>query len=225
MRSHLGWLIPGAVVAVGIFAGLDALRSSGGPTPSEATATTVTATRTAPDPEVESSSELQEQRVVKLIPGRVTSSFFSEMAVAFAVPPGWYAFQSEGVIVLGKGLTPTAIGVDFASGGIVVEAPPPSLVGSFAQAARSLETAPGIEVRRVSPVRIDGYPGRRYSLFLRRPVTVQGLFSFAFGLQPGEPDIILLRVRHRTVVIRRSFDEDQERPVIERVIQSFKFRP
>jgi hypothetical protein len=59
---------------------------------------------------------------------------------------------------------------------------------------------------------------------LRRSVTVQGLFSFAVNLQPGEPDIILLHVRHRTVVIRRGFDEDLERPTIERVIQSFRFR-
>jgi hypothetical protein len=224
MRPRLNWLIPGAVVAVGVFAGLDALRSSGEEPPS-AEATEATATRRATDAEVESSSELLEQRVVKLIPGRVTGFFFStEMAVRFTVPPGWYGYQggARGVIVLGNGLSPE---VDWTSGGIVVEARPPALVGSFAQAVRSLETAPGIRVEHVSPVRIGGHPGRRYSLGLRRPVTVQGLFGFAVTLEPGEPDIILLRVRHRTVVIRQGFDEDQERPEIERVIQSFRFRP
>jgi hypothetical protein len=225
MRPGITWIIVGAVVVVGLLAGLDALRSSGEePPPAEANTTDATTAREETDVEVESASELQEGRVVELIPGRVTSSFFSEMAVQFTVPPGWYGYQGNSVIVLGNRLSPAAIGVNFASGGIVVEARPPSLVGSFAQATRSLETTPGIGVRHVSQVRIGGHPGRRYSLVLRRSVTVQGLFSFAVNLQPGEPDIILLHVRHRTVVIRRGFDEDLERPTIERVIQSFRFR-
>jgi hypothetical protein len=226
MRPPFTWIIVGAVVVVGVFAALDVLRSSGeAPLPAEATATPATTTRRGTDPELESSSELQEGRLLRLIPGRVTSSFFSEMAVRFTVPPGWYGYQDNGVIVLGKALSPAAMGVNFRSGGIVVAAPPPSLVGSFARATRSLESTPGILVRDVSAVRIGGHPGRRYSLMLRRSVSVQGLFGFAVSLDPGEPDIIVLRVRQRTVVIRRGFDEDQERPVIERVIQSFRFLP
>ena len=227
MRPPLGWLIPVAVVAVGVFAALDALRfSDEQQPPAEASATETTPTPRETEAQVESSSELLDQRVVKLIPGRVTSDFLSEMDVAFTVPPGWYGYQGEGVIVLGNRLSPGAIGVHFASGGIVVEARPPTAAGSFAQAARSLETAPGVRVHGVSPVRIGGHPGRRYSLVLRRPVTLQGVFSFAAGLEPGEPDIILLRVGHRTVVIRQGFDQDLEAPPgIERVIQSFRFRP
>jgi hypothetical protein len=95
MRPSISWIVPGAVIAVGVFAGIDALRSSGGgPTPSEASATeAVTATRTETDLSVESSRELHEGRVVKLIPGRVTVDFFVEMAVAFTVPDGWYGYQ------------------------------------------------------------------------------------------------------------------------------------
>jgi hypothetical protein len=128
MRPGITWIIVGAVVVVGLLAGLDALRSSGEePPPAEANTTDATTAREETDVEVESASELQEGRVVELIPGRVTSSFFSEMAVQFTVPPGWYGYQGNSVIVLGNRLSPAAIGVNFASGGIVVEARPPSL--------------------------------------------------------------------------------------------------
>jgi hypothetical protein len=218
MRAGITWIIVGAVAAVVLFAGLDAFRSSGEePTPSEANSTAVTTTRTGNDAEVASSRELHAGRVVKLIPGPVAANDFYEMAATFTVPPGWYGYHGGGFFVLGKRLSPAAVGVDFASGGIIVDARSRSL----ASAARSLETADGIEIRHVSSVRIGGYSGRRYSLRLNEPVSLhEGL---GVGLQPGEPDVILLGVRGRTLVIRRRFDEDQERLEIERVITSFRF--
>jgi hypothetical protein len=220
MRPGITWGIVGAVAAIVVFAGLDALRSAGGePTPSEANATTVTTTRTEADLGIEFSRELQEGRVVKLTPGLVTVNQFFEMAVAFTVSDvGWYGYQGPGVLVLGKGLSPRALGVSLASGGIAVTA----LDSPLAPAARGLETAPGIRVHDVSPVRIGGYSGRRYSLVLNEPVSLHE--ELGVGLQPGEPDVILLGVRpHRTLVIQRRFDEDSERPEIERLITSFRF--
>jgi len=215
MPPRISWVIPGAVVAVGVFAGLDAIRSLGGePTASNPTEA-ITTTRTKADPGIES-RELQKGRVVKLTPGRVTVNQFFEMAVAFTVPDGWYGYQGPAVLVLGKGLSPEALGVSLASGGIAVNA----LASPLAPAARRLETAAGIRVHNVSPVRIGGYPGRRYSLRLNEPVLHEGL---GVVLQPGEPDVILLGVRDRTLVIQRRFDEDAERPEIERVITSFAF--
>jgi hypothetical protein len=219
MRPGLTWIIVGAVVAVGVFAGLDALRSAGGePAPSEASASGITTTRTEADLDIESSRELQQGRVVKLTSGRVTVNQFFELAVAFTVPDGWYGYQGPGVLVLGKGLTPGALRVSLASGGIAVN----GLASPLAQSARRLETAAGIRVHNVSPLRIGGYSGRRYSLSLKEPVPLhEGLGA---GLQPGEPDVILLGVRpHRTLVIRRAFDNDQVRPEIERIVMSFAF--
>jgi hypothetical protein len=219
MRPGVTWIIVGAVAVIVVFAGLDALRSGGGePTPSEASATGVTTTRTEADVGIESSRELQQGRIVKLIPGRVTVDFFVEMAVAFTVPDGWYGYQGPGVLLLGKGLTPGAGGVRVASGGIAVNA----LDFPLAPAARRLETATGIRVHNVSAVRIGGYPGRRYSLIVTEPVSLQE--ELRVGLEPGEPDVILLGVRQqRTLVIRRAFDNDQVRPEIERVVMSFAF--
>jgi hypothetical protein len=214
----LTWIVPGAVVAVGVFAALDAIRSSGGaPASTEASATAVTTTRTETDLEVESSRELNDGRVVKLIPGRVTANRFFEMTVTFTVPDGWYGYQGPGVFVLGKGVGPEALGVDLASGGVPVHA----LSISLANAAESLETTPGIRVHDVSPIRIGGYSGRRYGLIVAEPVSLQE--GLGVVLQPGEPDVILLGVRHRTLVIRRSFDQDAKRPEIERVTTSFAF--
>jgi hypothetical protein len=216
MPSRISWVIPGAVIAVGVFAGLDAIRSSGDEPPTASTEA-LTTTQTEGDGELELSAELQNGRVVKLTPGRVTVNQFFEMAVAFTVPDGWYGYQGPGILVLGKGLSPEALGVSLASGGIAVNA----LDSPLAPAARRLETAAGIRVHNVSPVRIGGYPGRRYSLRLNEPVLHEGL---GVVLQPGEPDVILLGVRdNRTLVIQRRFDEDAERPEIERVITSFAF--
>jgi hypothetical protein len=220
MRPGITWVIVGAVVVVGVFAGLDALRSSGGePTRSEASATVVTTTQTGNDAEVASSRELRAGRVVKLIPGRVAANDFFEMDATFTVPPGWYGYQGAGFFLLGKRLSPAAVGVDYASGGIIVDALPRSL----ASAARSLETAVGIRVFKVSRVSIGGYSGRQYGLVLRRPASLQDGLGYVAELEPGEPDVILLGVRGRTIVIRRGFDQDLERPEIERVIRSLRF--
>jgi hypothetical protein len=219
MRPGATWIILGAVAVIAVFAGLDALRSTGDePTPSEANAPTVTTTQTGNEAEVAFSRELHAGSVVRLIPGRVAVNDFFEMAAVFTVPRGWYGYQGAGFFVLGKSVTPAAVGVNFASGGIVVDARPLSL----ASAARSLETAAGIRVHNVSAVRIGAYPGRRYSLILNEPVSLHE--ELGVGLEPGEPDVILLGVRpHRTLVIRRAFDNDQVRPEIERVITSFRF--
>jgi hypothetical protein len=91
----------------------------------------------------------------------------------------------------------------------------------LAPAARTLETAASLRVHNVSRVRIGGHSGRRYSLLPNEPVSLhEGL---GIGLQPGEPDVVLLSVRHRTLVIQRRFDRDAVRPEIERVVMSFEF--
>jgi hypothetical protein len=97
MPSRISWVIPGAVIAVGVFAGLDAIRSSGDEPPTASTEA-LTTTQTEGDGELELSAELQRGRVVKLTPGRVTVNQFVEMAVAFTVPDGWYGYQGPRVL-------------------------------------------------------------------------------------------------------------------------------
>jgi hypothetical protein len=71
-RTRLTWVVPGAVVAVGLFAALDALRSSGGePTASATTTGALTTMQTETRALVEPSASLIDEQVVRLIPGRV----------------------------------------------------------------------------------------------------------------------------------------------------------
>jgi hypothetical protein len=117
LRRSFTWVVPGAVVAVGVFAGIDALRSSGGePTASASSATeAVTTTQTESGAEIESSAELPYLQPVRLTPGRVATNEHFWVSVTFRVPPGWYGLLDSPSFAVGKDLNGEA--VDFASGG------------------------------------------------------------------------------------------------------------
>jgi hypothetical protein len=226
LRRSFTWVVPGAVVAVGLFAALDALRSSGGePTASASSATeAVTTMQTQTGAALESSAQLQSGQRVRLIPGRVTTDERRWYFVTFTVPPGWYGNERPGSFAIGKELIEEA--ADFSSGGISVRSGGISvhvLDISVARAARRLEKEPGLRIFDVSPVRIGGHAGRRYSL---APLS-DGALSHALGI-PGflrlyEPEMILLDVPNVTLLIRRGFDSERERAEIERVLSSFEF--
>jgi hypothetical protein len=233
LRRSFTWVVPGAVVAVVVFAALDALRSFGGePTASAPSATeAVTTMQTETGAEIESSAQLQSGQLVRLIPGRVTTDERRWYFVTFTVPPGWYGHEradtptaTTASFAIGKELSEEA--ADLSSGGISVRSGGISvhvLDLSVARASRRLEKQPGLRIFDVSPVRIGGHAGRRYSL---APLS-DGALSHALGI-PGlvrlyEPEMILLDVPNVTLLIRRGFDSDQERTEIERVLSSFEF--
>jgi hypothetical protein len=94
---------------------------------------------------------------------------------------------------------------------------------SRSRAARRLEKEPGLRIFGVSPVRIGGHAGRRYSLV---PLSDEAL-SHALGI-PGllrlyEPEMTLLDVPNVTLFIRRGFDSEEERAEMEGVLSSFEF--
>jgi hypothetical protein len=137
------------------------------------------------------------------------------MKASFEVFGHWYGEQGPGWLSLGKFLSAGGYEVSLAEpGAIEVNA----LDFPLAQTVRRLETAPGFRVHNVSPIRLGGHSGRRYSFSLNHLLPLgQG-----FNLGPQEHDVILLGVRHRTIVIRK-LDTDHEPGVTERVIQSFRF--
>jgi hypothetical protein len=227
LRRSFTWVVPGAVVAVGLFAALDALRTSGAkPIASASSATeTVTTMQTETGAEIESSAQLQSGQLVRLIPGRVTTDERRWYFVTFTVPPGWYGHERPGSFAIGKVLSGEALA--FSSGGISVRSGGISvgvLDFSVARAARRLEKVPGLRVHDVSPVRIGGYAGRKYVLVLNKAVSLFDVFEVpGAALQAGELDVILLGLPDVTLLIRRGFDSDQERAEIERVLTSFTF--
>jgi hypothetical protein len=233
MQTRITWIVVGAIVVVAVFAGVDALRSSGGkpPTASAERDQAVTV-QTETGAELESSARLRSGKLVRLIPGRVTTDERRWYFVTFTVPPGWYGHERVGTpslttasFAIGKELSEEA--ADLSSGGISVRSGGISvhvLDISVARAARRLEKEPGLRIFDVSPVRIGGHAGRRYSLALLS----DGALSEALGISGGlvrlyEPEMILLDVPNVTLLIRRGFDSDQERTEIERVLSSFEF--
>jgi hypothetical protein len=221
LRRWFTWVVAGVVVAVGGFAAIDALRSSGGePTASAPSATeSVTTTQTETGADIESSAELQDGRAVRLIPGRVTTAGSFRVDVTFTVPPGWYGHQAGGFFVIAKSPPPSEVAMSFTSGGIAVRA----LQERLPSVLRDLESerSAGLRVQDVSPVRIGGYSGREYGLVLRQPL-FRDVLGVPPDLQPGER-LLLLDVRGTTLLIRRGFDSDQERAEVERVLTSFEF--
>jgi hypothetical protein len=219
LRGSFTWVVPAAVIAVGVFAGLDALRSSGGePTASAPSATeALTTTQTERDAVLgEWSARLQTRRVVRLIHGRVSAELFSPSpVVTFMVPPGWYGYQDETGFVLGMGLVGEE--VDLVPGGITVYV----LGSALADAARRLEQVKGIRVK--SPIRIGESLGRRYAgrLGLHRDVTLNDLGAPV--VVPPSPDLILLGAGRKTLVIRRAFTTDLGRAQVNGVLSSFRF--
>jgi hypothetical protein len=213
-RRWFSWVIAGAVVAVGVFAALDAFRSSGGESPPPSTerdrAVTTTPTEAA-------AVLLTGDRPVRLISGRVSTDLDSSPVVTFVVPPGWYGYQDETGFVLGMGLVSEE--VDLFPGGITVYV----LDLALADAARRLEQVEDVKVK--SPVRIGGSLGRRYArrlgLFHDETPRELGLPGVAV---PRETDLILLGAGRQTLVIRREFrtDADADRAEVNGVLMSFR---
>lgn len=219
-------------MVVAAFAGLDALRSSGGKPPTASgerdQADTV---QTETGAELESSARLQSGKLVRLTPGRVTTDERRWYFVTFTVPPGWYGHERVGTpslttasFAIGKELSeetadPSSGGISVRSGGISVHV----LDISVARAARRLEKEPGLRIFDVSPVRIGGHAGRRYSLALLSDGALSGALGIRGLVRLYEPEMILLDVPNVTLLIRRGSDSDQERTEIERVLSSFEF--
>jgi hypothetical protein len=212
LRRSFTWVIPGAVVAVGVFAGLDALRSSGGgPPPTSAErerAVTTTPTETA-------AVLITDRPPVRLRPGRVSTDLHSHPVVTFMVPPGWYGYQDETGFVLGMGLVGGE--VDVVLGGITVYV----LDSRFAEVSSKLAQVKGVRVK--SPVRIGDALGRRYAtrLGLQREVTLEDIG--APGGVPPRTDLILLGAGGKTLVIRRAITTDADRAEVNGVLMSFRY--
>jgi hypothetical protein len=218
MSPRINWVIPGAVIAVGVFAGLDALRSSNGepPTASAPSATeALTTTQPERDGELEWSAQLETRRVVRLVHGRVSAELFSSPVLTFMVPPGWYGYQDETGFVLGMGVVGDE--VDLVPGGITVYV----LDSALADAARRLEQVKGIRAK--SPIRIAGSLGRIYAprLGLHRDVTLNDLGVPV--VVPPSPELILLGAGRKTLIIQRAHTTEAARAQVNGVLSSFRF--
>jgi hypothetical protein len=213
-RRWFSWVIAGAVVAVGVLAGVDAVRSSGGESPPPS-AERERAVTTAP--KEAAAVLLTGDRPVRLQPGRVSTDLDSSPVVTFVVPPGWYGYQDETGFVLGMGLVSEE--VDLFPGGITVYV----LELALADAARRLEQVEDVQVK--PPVRIGGSVGRRYArrlgLFHDETPRDLGLPGVAV---PRETDLILLGAGRQTLVIRREFmtDADADRAEVNGVLMSLR---
>lgn len=219
-------------MVVAAFAGLDALRSSGGKPPTaSAERDQADTVQTETGAELESSARLQSGKLVRLTPGRVTTDERRWYFVTFTVPPGWYGHErvrtptaATASFAIGKELSEEA--ADLSSGGISVRSGGISvhvLDISVARAARRLEKEPGLRIFDVSPVRIGGHAGRRYSLAMLSDGALSGALGIRGLVRLYEPEMILLDVPNVTLLIRRGFDSGQERTEIERVLSSFEF--
>ena len=215
-------------MVVAVFAGLDALRSSGGkPSTASAERDQAGTVQTETGAELESSARLQSGKLVRLTPGRVTADERRWYFVTFTVPPGWYGHEraaETASFAIGNELSEEAAdlpsgGISVRSGGISVHV----LDISVARAARRLEKEPGLRIFDVSPVRIGGHAGRRYSLALLSDGALSGALGIRGPVRLYEPEMILLDVPDVTLLIRRGSDSDQERTEIERVLSSFEF--
>lgn len=214
MSPRINWVIPGAVIAVGVFAGLDTLRSSNGkpPTASAPSVTeALTTTQTEGDAELELSAELQTGRVVRLVHARVSTDLKSSPVVTFLAPPGWYGYQDETGFVLGMGIRR-----DLVPGGITVYV----LDSALTDAARRLEQVKGIQAK--SPIRIGGSLGRTYAsrLGLNHDVTLDDL-GVPVVVLPS-PELILLGAGRKTLVIQRAHTTEAARAQVNGVLSSFR---
>jgi hypothetical protein len=172
--------------------------------------------------EIESSASLIDEQLVKLTPGRVRTDRDYRAFDSFTVPPGWYGHQRGGGYMIGKELN--GLGVAFESGGISIEPLGDRFSRSLAYAARAFEKLRDIRIEHVSPVRIGGNSGRRYSLVVDKSVS-RPLRAEAI-LRLGETEVILLDVPGddtNNLIIRWGFDDDRERAEVERVLMSFEF--
>jgi hypothetical protein len=203
MRPRISWVIVGAVAVIGLFAGLDAFRSSGDEPPPTGAGVTgaLTTTQRERAAELPSSAELLTGRVGRLIPGRVTTNERFPLAVRFTVPAGWYGYQRRSGFVIAESPSGTrllAASRNVAFGGITVDILDRPLPFVF----KDIEAIPHIRVRDVTLVRIGGDPSRR----LRADQRGRGPLRELLGL-PGvffleEEQFMLLGVGRNTLLIR-----------------------
>jgi hypothetical protein len=209
---------------MGVFAGLDALRSSGDePPPAEASATEAVApTQPETDVVLASSAELQIRRIVRLMPGRVTTNERFPLAVTFTLPPGWYGYQTGSGFVIAKSPSGTRLSArsrNTAFGGVTVD----TLDRRLPSLLRDIEATPSIRVRDVSLIRIGGHSGRMLSLeppgrgALRE---LLGLPVFFFE----EEQLMVLGVGRKTLLIRWGLGSggDPKRFEVDRILSSFR---
>jgi hypothetical protein len=215
-------IIAGGVIAVALFAGIDALRSSSGkPPPAKANATeAVTTTQPETDAEL-LSSQLQTGRVVRLVPGRVTTNERFPITVTFTVPVGWYGYQDRSGFVIGKTASrPSAHARNVTFGGIALDV----LDRRLPDLQRELETSPKLRLHHESPIPIGGYSGRQFGLDLRGPHVLRELLGVpGVFLDDPEEQVILLGVGSKTLLVhRRSNGGDPERFEVNEVLYSFR---
>jgi hypothetical protein len=224
MRPSVTWIIVGAVVVIGVFAGLDALRSSGDEPPSAEASATEAVTTTQPETDVvlASSTELETRRVVGLMPGRVTTNERLPLAVTFTVPPGWYGQQRGSGFVLAKSRHGTRLlarsrNVPFA--GVTVD----TLDRRLPSVLRDIEATPSIGVHDVSRIRIGGHSGRRLSLEPRERGELRELLGLPVFLF-AEEQLMVLGVGRKTLLVRSGLGSggDPERFEVDRILRSFR---
>jgi hypothetical protein len=92
-RRWFTWIVAGAVVAIAVVAGLDALRSSGDDPTASAERDRAVTTQAETGAEIESSASLIDEQLVRLIPGRVRTDKDWPGFDSFTVPLGWYGHQ------------------------------------------------------------------------------------------------------------------------------------
>jgi hypothetical protein len=209
------------VIAVALFAGIDALRSSGGePPPAKASATeALTTTQSETDAEL-LSSQLQTGRVVRLARGRVTTNARFPIIVTFTVPADWYGYQEGASFVIGKTASrPFARARNLTFGGIALDV----LDRRLPDLQRELETSPNLRLHHESPIRIGGYSGRQFGLDLRGPHVLRELLGVpGVFLEDPEEQVILLGIGSKTLLVhRRSDGGDPERFEVNEVLNSF----
>ena len=220
MRPRISWVIASAIIAIGVLAALDALRSTGGQPPSASAEPdrSLTTAQTETGAEIESSARLRSFRAVRLIPGRIRTAERFDVTVTFTVPPGWYGYQGGRDFQIAKSPPSSEVATTFASGGVAVS----TLDYRLAYALRELETTAGVRVFDDAPVHIGGYSGRAYALVLDGPLDHGTHPGIPDNLQPGER-LILLGVGRKTLLIRSGSDEEAERMEVDRVLNSFRF--
>jgi hypothetical protein len=223
VRRNLTWIIAGAVIAVALFAGLDGLRShEDEPPPAEANATEAVPTQGEVDTELLSAEELQTRRVVRLVPGHITTNSHFPIRVSFTVPAGWYGYQEGGGLVIAKTASRVAAeGRNVTFGGIAVDI----LDRELSDLVRDLKTTtPYVEPYHETPVHIGGYSGRQFSLDLRGTQSLRELFGVpGFYVDDPEEQVIVVGIGPKSLLIhRRSDGGDPERFEIDRILQTFE---
>jgi hypothetical protein len=167
------------------------------------------------------SSQLQTGRVVRLVPGRVTTNERFPITVTFTVPADWYGYQEGASFVIGKTASrPLAQKRNVTFGGIALDV----LDRRLPDLQRELETSPKLRLDHESPIHIGGYSGRRFGLFVRGPRVLRELLGVpGVFLNDPEEQVILLGVGSKTLLVhRRSNGGDPERLEVNEVLNSFR---